>query len=393
MSDKEVIHDIITRGVENIIPSKEALVKKLSGDDKLNVYFGIDPTAPKIHIGHAFNLRKLQKLVELGHNVKFLVGDFTALVGDTSDKNDERPQLTEEEINTNVEGYKRQAQKFLDFDSIGEVRNSSWLKKLTFNDIMKLMRHFSINDFTSRELIRGRLDEGKRVGLVETIYPLMQGYDSYFMDTDLQLGATDQTFNMQSGRKLQKALRDKESFVLSSGYLPGTDGRKMSKSWGNAIWVDDAPEDVFGKVMSISDDVVNDYFIFATNLSVDEIEKHMAIFSSEPMETKRALARHITSEIHGIEVVEVAERHFQSTVVDKVADDDAPEINFSKGTSEELGLVLVLAGLVESNSQVRRLLEQGAIRVNGEKIQAGDKLDLKSADEVRVGKRRFARIK
>jgi tyrosyl-tRNA synthetase len=201
------IDDLLTTGVANIIPNSGALKKVLESGKKLNIYLGIDPTATTIHLGHAVPLRKLQAFAELGHHVTFLIGDFTTLIGDTSDKDTERPVLTSEQIQANFETYKSQAEKFLDFSKITVRHNSEWLKKLTFEDIIKLAQHFSAGEFTSRELIKKRLTDGKHVGLHEFLYPVMQGYDSYTLDTDIQLGGTDQTFNMQAGRILQKDLR------------------------------------------------------------------------------------------------------------------------------------------------------------------------------------------
>jgi tyrosyl-tRNA synthetase len=252
----DTIDEILTRGVENIIPDKNKLRVLLESGKKLNIYLGIDPTATNIHVGHAVPLRKLQKFAELGHNVTFLIGDFTALIGDTSDKDSERPHLTREQIESNFQTYKRQAEKILDFDKITVKHNSDWLSKLSYAQIIELMQHFSAGEFFSRELIKKRLTEGKHVGLHEIMYPVMQGYDSYIMDTDIQLGGTDQTFNMQAGRILQKDIRNKESFIIANGFLMGTDGRKMSKTWNNAIWLTDEPNDMFGKVMSLKDELI-----------------------------------------------------------------------------------------------------------------------------------------
>ncbi|MEK7451065.1 MAG: tyrosine--tRNA ligase, partial [Patescibacteria group bacterium] len=228
------IDELLTRGVANIIPSKEELRKVLSSNKKLNVYLGIDPTATRIHLGHAVVLRKLEEFAKLGHNVTFLIGDFTALIGDTSDKDTERPVLTSEQIQENFKTYKKQAEKILDFSKVTIRYNSEWLNKLSFPEIIKLAQQFSFGDFGSRELIRKRIDAGKRVGMHEGLYPAMQGYDSYFLNTDIQIGGTDQTFNMQAGRTLQKNWRNKESFIIATEFLMGTDGRKMSKTWGNA---------------------------------------------------------------------------------------------------------------------------------------------------------------
>ncbi|KKR15880.1 MAG: Tyrosine-tRNA ligase, partial [Candidatus Levybacteria bacterium GW2011_GWA1_39_32] len=292
------IDELLTRGIANIIPSKDKLAEKLKKDGKLNVYLGIDPTNTKIHLGHAVSLRKLQKFAELGHNVTFLIGDFTALVGDTSDKDSERPVLTKGEIEENFSTYKEQAEKILDFSKVKVKHNSEWLAKLTYSQVFELKQQFSLNDFISRELIKKRLDEGKSVRLDETEYPIMQGYDSYFMDTDIQIGGTDQTFNMQAGRTLQKKLRGKESYFLATEFLMGTDGRKMSKTWNNAIWLDDSPEDMYRKIMAINDELINEYYVLATDLPMEEIEE-LKQGLKDPLSAKKKLAKTIVAEMHG----------------------------------------------------------------------------------------------
>ena len=307
------IEELLTRGVENIIPGKEKLRELLASGKKLNIFLGIDPTATNIHIGHAVPLRKLNAFAQLGHHVTFLIGDFTALIGDTSDKDTERPVLTSEQIQANFETYKKQAEKVLDFSKIRVVYNSEWLKPLQFADIVKLCQHFSTGEFVSRELIKKRLTDGKKVGLHELLYPVMQGYDSYFMDTDIQLGGTDQTFNMQAGRVLQKDLRAKESFIIANGFLEGTDGRKMSKSWGNGIWLTDEPNEMFGKVMSLKDSLIISYFTLATNISMNEIEEiKKQLLSENPMEIKKRLAHQLVTELHSKEFADSAQHEFET---------------------------------------------------------------------------------
>src|SRR3990167_2719103 len=274
-TDQEKIEEILTRGVVNIIPGREDLEKLIKSGKKLNVFLGIDPTSTRIHLGHSVSLRRLQLFVELGHNVTFLIGDFTALIGDTSDKESERPILTYEQIEENFKTYKEQAEKFLDFSKVTLVHNSDWLQSVNFPGVVKLLRHFSLNDFISRELIKKRLTEGKSVSLPEVIYPVMQGYDSWHLNTDVQIGGTDQVFNMQAGRTLQKNLRQKESFIVENGMLSGTDGRKMSKSWENGIWLTDGPEEVYGKVMSVTDSVIEDFFVKGTSLPMKQVEVFM----------------------------------------------------------------------------------------------------------------------
>lgn len=394
-TDEKIVDDLLERGIENIIPSRDLLRQRLLSGERLKIYFGIDPTAERIHLGHAFNLRKLQTMVELGHEVTFLIGSFTALVGDTSDKNDERPLLSEDDIKANFASYQKQAEAFLDFERVNLAFNHEWLSDLSLKTTLEIAGNFSLNDFVSRELIKKRLDDGKRVGLVETFYPLLQGYDSYHLKTDIQFGATDQTFNMQAGRSLIKKLDDRESFVVASGYLSGTDGRKMSKSWGNAIWLDDPAEEVFGKVMRISDESIEEYFWLGTNLPAEEIKGHISSLADgheHPMEVKKVLARTITGELCGSDSVEAAESNFVSTTQQKEAGESTLRLNYHDGLNTALDLLPLLQenSLVESNSEARRLFEQGAIRVNDRVVKLEDELNLNDGEnQIRVGKRRY----
>ncbi len=387
------IDELLTRGVANIIPGKDELRKLLELGKKLNVYLGIDPTSTHIHLGHAVPLRKLQKLAELGHHVTFLIGDFTALVGDASDKDSERPILTSDEIEKNFQTYKKQAEKLVDFSRIVIRKNSEWLSKLGYKEILQLTQKFSLNDFISRELIRKRLDEGKRVRLDETNYPLMQGYDSYFMDTDIQVGGTDQTFNMQAGRTLQKDLRQKESFVLATAFLEGTDGRKMSKSWGNAIWLDDEPNDMYAKVMAVVDDLIINYFTLATNLSLKEIGEYENKLKSgeNPINIKKELAHQIVKELHDENAADTAEKEFEKTVQNKEMPDEIDLFPVGDFNQTIFEVTSDWAGL--SNSELKRLIQQQGVEVDGNKI------DMESANKkaktgmvIKIGQRRIVKI-
>ncbi|MFH0749847.1 MAG: tyrosine--tRNA ligase [Candidatus Gottesmanbacteria bacterium] len=389
------IEEIVTRGVENIIPNKDALKKMLQSGKKLNVYLGIDPTATNIHVGHAVPLRKLQALAELGHHVTFLIGDFTALIGDTSDKEGERPVLTSEQIEANFQTYKKQASRILDFSKITVRHNSEWLKKLTFTDIVKLTQHFSAGEFVGRELIKKRLNEGKKVGLHELLYPVMQGFDSYFLDTDIQLGGTDQTFNMQAGRTLQKDMRNKESCIIANGFLEGTDGRKMSKSWNNALWLTDMPTDMYGKIMSLKDELIEQYFLLATNTPLEQIaEIKKRLKSGEnPMIVKKELAFIMVTELHSKKDAEIAQTSFESMFQKRAPSSaDVPEFK-TKETHWKLADLLVATGMVTSKSEGRRLIEQDAIEINGIgiKFQTAD-VTVKSHDIIKVGKKKFVKI-
>lgn len=394
----DMIEELLTRGVANIIPGKKELEKSLRSEKKLNIYLGIDPTSTKIHLGHAVALRKLQAFANLGHHVSFLIGDFTALIGDTSDKDTERPVLTSKQIEENFQTYKKQAEKIIDFSKVKVVHNSTWLKKLSFEDIVKLTQHFSVGDFAGRELIKKRLSEGKRVGLHEFLYPVMQGYDSYMLDTDIQIGGTDQTFNMQSGRTLQKILRQKESFVLTNDILEGTDRRKMSKSWGNAIWLDDAPNDIFAKVMAIKDDLIIPYYTLATNVPLEEVKEAEAALKKgeHPMKIKKELAFEITEELSGLDAAEKAKTAFESRVQKKELPEDIASFTI-ENPEQSISELLVSANLVDSRSAAKRLIEQGGVEVDNERIDDPTLpfAALAKNDEtiIQVGKRNFVKVK
>lgn len=386
------VEELLTRGVANIIPNIGALEKALDSGKKLNVYLGIDPTATQIHLGHAVPLRKLKELSGLGHNVTFLIGDFTALIGDTSDKDSERPVITKKQIEENFKTYKEQAGKIVDFSKVKVKHNSQWLKKLDFEEIIKLCQHFSFGDFAGRELVRKRLGSGSKVNLHEALYPVMQGYDSYFMDTDLQLGGTDQTFNMQAGRTLQKDLRNKESFIMANVFLTGTDGRKMSKSWGNAIWLTDSPEEMFGKVMSLSDDLIVEYFTLATNAPtqrIDEIEKKLNS-GENPMVLKKELANIIVSELHSKEAAQKVQKDFESVFQKGETPKNILEIKSDKPSINILDF-LVKNSFTASRSQAKRLLKEGALELEGQTIR-NEKIELSSSQILKIGKKKFIKI-
>lgn len=389
MNDQE---ELLTRGVANIIPNKNVLLGKLRAGKKLNVYLGIDPTSTKLHLGHAVVLRKLNAFAQNGHNVTFLIGDFTALIGDTSDKDAERPSLTSKEIEENFQTYKKQAEKILDFSKVKVRCNSEWLKKLSYEEILKLTQHFSANDFLSRDLIKKRLSEGKRVGLHEFSYPVMQGYDSYILDTDLQIGGTDQTFNMQAGRTLIKDLKNKESFVLATPILEGPDGRKMSKSWGNAIWLDDNPTDMFAKVMTINDDLIIQYFTLATNLPLSKISDYEKKLKKEnPINIKKELALEIVKELRDEKSAENAQKEFEKVVQNKELPN---EINlFPVGDFNQTIFEITSDWAQMSNSELKRLIQQKGVEVDGKKI------NMEEANEkvvkgmvIKIGPKRVVKI-
>lgn len=392
--------ELLTRGVANIIPARSHLEKLLNSGKKLNVYLGIDPTATQIHLGHAASLRKLQAFAELGHSATLVIGDFTALIGDTSDKEAERPALSKEEVQENLKTYKEQAGKIVDFSKVKIRFNSEWLDKLSLQDLLKLSQAFSFGDFASRELIRNRLQSGKRVGLAEALYPVMQGYDSYFLDTDIQIGGTDQTFNMQAGRTLQEELRGKESFVLATEFLMGTDGRKMSKTWNNAIWLTDKPNDMYAKVMAIKDDLVVQYYTLATSVPMNKIEEvqKQITSSTNPMAVKKQLAYEIVRELYSEEEARAAQEHFERTVQKKELPKNIPVVSFSHSFVSTATIVqgTVAAGLATSNSEAKRIIEQGGLKIGNEVItdpNAPLAKYLKEEETIQRGPRQIKRIK
>ena len=288
----------------------------------------------------------------------------------------------------NFKTYKEQASKILDFSKVKVRYNSEWLKKLGFSDVVKLCQRFSVGDFVSRELIRKRLDSGTKVGLHEFLYPVMQGYDSYFLDTDIQIGGADQTFNMQAGRILQKDLRDKDSFVIVTGYLEGTDGRKMSKSWGNAIWISDSPDEMFGKVMSLHDNLILQYFINATNSSdekIKEIEKRLKS-GENPLNLKKELGFALVSEFYDKKQAERAQETFTKTFQKK-----APEFNIKVSAGETLVKTIVPFATRESVSSAKELIKQNAVDVNGKTV-TDTNYKPKVGDEIKVGGRTFLKV-
>lgn len=379
------IDEILTRRVTNIIPNKEKLLELFKSGKKLNVYLGIDPTATRIHIGHAVALRKLQEFVSLGHNVTFLIGDFTALIGDTSDKDTERPVLTYQQIKENFKTYKKQASKILDFSKVTVRFNSSWLSKLKFAEIVKLCQEFSFGEFAGRELIKKRLNDKKRVGLHEALYPVMQGYDSYHMDTDIQIGGADQTFNMMAGRQLQQNLKNKESYVLVTGYLTGTDGRKMSKSWGNAIWLSGSADEIYGKTMSLPDNLIIEYFENATNANENKINEVKKALKGgvNPVNIKKELALILTTELtnkkSAIKAKNVFERSFQK---------HDPEYNLEIKLQKTLADTIAPFTNLKSAGDAKRLIQQGGITINGDCVSDLN-YKIKKGDKIKIGKKIF----
>lgn len=386
--DESKVDALLERGVSEVI-TKENLRKKLLSGKRLRIKLGIDPTSPNLHIGRAIPLLKLRDFQELGHQIVFIVGDFTAVIGDTSDKESERPMLAREVIEANKESYFAQAGKLLDLSLVELRYNTEWLEKLTYREIGEHADQFSVSDFIARENIKKRLDGGKRVSLRELLYPLMQGYDSVAVEADVEIGGTDQRFNLLAGRVLQARFGQEPQDVLINPLISGLDGRKMSSSWGNVINLLDEPRDMYGKVMSLTDELVPEYLMLCTRVPVAEIS---GITALHPKEGKMRLAREIVTLYHSADAAADAERFFIETFSKGEVPEDIPEIAVASGTV--LLDVLVESGLVASKSEGRRLFEQGAVSLPEEE---GSKLDdpllpLERTMTLRIGKQRFLRI-
>ena len=368
------------------------LANLLEQDRPLRVYLGIDPTATSLTLGHTVPLRKLRQFQRLGHHAIFLIGDSTALIGDPSDKNKLRPMLTREDIAANEATYFEQAARLLDSGNTELRHNSEWLLKLDFAQIIELMSKFTAAEMLRRDNFRKRWDDGDAVYLHEFLYSLMQGYDAYALECDVQVGGTEQLFNLMAGRKIQEDAGQRPHVPVTLPILVGLDGKaRMSKSAGNHIGVNDPPDEQYGKAMSLPDHVLGDFFTLATNVDpaeVTQIIAGLADGSLSPMDTKKRLARTIVSEFWGDDLARQAEDRFESTVQRKEAPAEIPEFKIEVG--QPLVDVLVAAGAAPSKREARRLFEQKAVMVNGEIVDAST--GASAGVIVQVGKRRWLRL-
>lgn len=388
-SQHEKIQNLLTRGVEEII-GKEELQKKLEAGETLRVKLGIDPTSPNLHLGRSIPLLKLRDFQELGHKIIFLIGDFTGVIGDTSDKDSERPMLEDATIKENMRAYAEQAGKIIDLDTCEVKYNSEWLGKLGYAEIGAQADAFSVHEFISREVIKRRLDEGKRVSLREVLYPLMQGYDSVAIEADVELGGTDQRFNLLAGRTLQEQAGQEPQAIVMGPLVVGTDGRKMSSSYGNTINLTDEPNDMFGKVMSASDDVIIDYFTLMTRVPMETVNQYAKDIDggANPRDYKMKLGYELVRFYHSEEAAQAAQDHFINTFSKKKVPDDIAEI---PADGKAIVAVLKETGFVKSASEARRAIADGGVRINDEKVQSHHET-VQRGDIVQKGKRFFVKI-
>lgn len=388
--DEDKIDEILTRGVEDIIV-KDDLKRELMSGRQLRIKLGVDPTGPKIHLGRAIPLRKLREFQKLGHQVVFIVGDFTAQVGDASDKSEKRPMLTRALIDENLKDYKSQISKILDISKTEFVYNSDWLSKLSFDEVTKLAECFSVQQMLARRNFKDRFDKNVEISLREFLYPIMQGYDSVAVKADVELGGFDQLFNLKAGRTIQEYYGMPKQNLMTCTMLEGTDGRKMATSWGNIITIVDEPFDMFGKLMSVHDDLIVKYFTLCTDVSTQEIsEIEQSLKSGEnPRDIKLRLATEVVTMYHSEKDAALAKNSWIETFSKGGVPDTIPEIRTSG--DKELGDVLVENGIVSSKTDWRRLVEDGAVaHTEGEpitdpKLKAGNMT-------LKIGKKRFARI-
>jgi len=394
ITDSKKIEEVLTKGVVQVLPTKKDLAK-LMGKRKIKLYLGIDPTNPNIHIGHVVPLRKLKDFQDLGHEVILLFGTFTAQIGDPSERDKIRKPLTLSQVKKNMFAYKKQASKILDFSKVKIKMNHVWLEKLKFDDLVKMGSYFTTSRLLERDMFQNRLKKGQEVWLNELLYPLMQGYDSVAMNVDLEIGGTDQIFNMLTGRKLQKIYNSKEKFILTIPMLTGLDGREMSKTYGNMVNLIDSPNNMFGKIMSLKDDLIIHYFELCTNESISEIKKMESDLESKkvnPRDMKAKLAKEIVRIYYGEKAAEKAEQEFDRVFKEKKFPSKIKEVKISKKEIDILELLLK-AKLVSSKSEAKRLIEQNAVKINGDiKQDWNEVVKIEKGMVIKVGKRKFVKI-
>ena len=386
VTDSKKISEVLTRGVVEVLPSKEALAR-LMKRQRIRLYLGIDPTAPRLHLGHTIPIRKLQEFAELGHEAILVIGTGTVLAGDPSAREKTRILITEKEIKKNIKDWKKQAGKVLDFSKVKIRYNGDWLLKLKLRDIVQIARHISAIKLFQRDMFQERLKKGGTVWTHETLYPLLQGYDSVALNTDLEIGGTDQVFNMLIGRELQEKMRSREKFVLTTPLVLGIDGKPMSKSSGNCVWIEDSASQMFGKIMSIPDELIRDYFALLTRIPTEEVKK------GNPRDLKAKLAKEIVRIYHGEKAAKKAEEEFNKVFREK----GLPSKIAAFETSKKVYLLVDLlfeAKLAPSKSEARRVILQGGAKIDGKvKKDWKEKIETEEGMIIQVGKRKFLKIK
>ena len=381
-------NELLTRRVAKILPSSLEL-STLMSRRKIRLYQGFDPTGGHLHLGHTIGLRKLMEFARAGHEVIFLFGTGTVLVGDPSERDTGRKLITQEEIEANISDWKRQVSPIVDFDLVTIRQNGDWLTKMKLKDIIEVASKISSVQLFKRASFTRRINKGETVWYHETMYPLLQGYDSVVMDVDLEIGGTDQEFNMLVGRELQRKMNNREKYVLTTPMIMGTDGKTMSKTSGNCIFLDESPLDMYGKLMAVRDELIPTYFELLTDMGMSEIA---SLDPREPLANKKALALRITSELHGQTKALEAQKAFSLTVQGGQAPEDAPSVKLASG-KQTVRHILKSASLGVSNAQLKRTVEDGGVEIGGVKILEIDKeIEVKPGSILKFGKRNFRKL-
>ncbi len=391
--------EVIKRGISELIPEEE-LVQKLeksrNENKPLKIKLGCDPTRPDLHLGHAVVLRKLAQFQQLGHTAILIIGDFTAMIGDPSGRNATRPPLTFEEAQENAKSYWEQARKILDPEKTKIVHNSEWLQKMSFEDIIKLASKYTVARMLERDDFTKRYQGGIPISMHELLYPLAQAMDSVAIDSDVELGGTDQKFNLLVGRDIQREYNLEPQVILTMPLLVGTDGtEKMSKSYGNYIGIDDSPKDIYGKSLSIPDELIYTYFELGTDISSEElkeIKNNLANSNTNPRDIKRALARKFVEIYHSAEDAKTAEEEFDKIFINKGVPDNIPDLKMTESTLEILDLI-IKANFAPSRGEARRLVLQGGVTLDGNKINDPKTIvEIMDGSILKVGKRKFIKL-
>lgn len=391
--------DILTRRVEKVLPSTDGLAKLMAAK-KIRLYQGFDPTGLRLHLGHTIGLRKLMEFANLGHEVIFLFGTGTVLAGDPSQRDSARKLITQEEIDTNIKNWQDQVAPIVDFDKIKIMQNGDWLTQLTLKDIIHIGSNISAVQLFKRDSFQRRLDKGDTVWFHETMYPLLQGYDSVAMDVDLEIGGTDQEFNMLVGRELQRKMNNREKFVLTVPLIAGVDGEPMSKTRSNGVWLTDTPEDMYGKLMAINDRLIVSYFELLTDIPLEEIEN----LPNDPLANKKRLAFDITRQIHGQNKALEAQKNFEHIVQQRQTPENlkirisslSPNVDQKFFDIVKTHLELEKGRGFQSNGQIKRVIEQGGVELDGKTIKDPQKiliLEPNTTYTLKFGKRLFIKFK
>lgn len=392
-------NDLLTRRVAKILPTKEGLEELIKSKKKIRLYQGFDPTFNQLHLGHTIGFRKLMDFARAGHEVIFLFGTGTVLAGDPSERDTGRKLITQEEIDANIKTWKEQVSKIVDFDLVTIKQNGDWLTELKLKDIIKIASNISATQLFKREMFTRRIAKGDVVWYHETLYPLLQGYDSVAMDVDLEIGGTDQEFNMLVGRELQKKMNNREKFVLTTPMINGTDGKTMSKSSGNCIWLTDKPEVIYEKIMAMSDNMIPTYYELLTDISMDEIN---ALDPTRPVENKKRLAYDITRQLHGETGATAGQQYYESFIQTKTAPDDTPIIKIKRPgdtpghTMSAIDILSIAVNGEISNSEIKRRIKGKGVKIGDHSVtDALEPIQINQFDNciIKLGKNLYRRIK